>query len=268
MHSIKADDLTLGEVLGQGNNGKVFKARWHTKDVAVKEIFLQNINKSTDNEITELLRANHENIVFLHGTAIKNNILYLVMELVDGGSLENLIYSEQINYDLAHVINWALQIAKGIQYMHSKKLVHRDIRPYHILLCDSYRHVKICEFSFVRSLGTSMTNNRGTATYMAPEVFTGKKYTEKCDVYSYAIALWEMLSRDKPYNSYDTNLQISKAVLDGERPSLDDINISCPEKIKELLTSCWSTDPNERYSMTQIIDVLSKYPIVVEQLRL
>lgn len=97
----------------------MFKARWHTKDVAVKEIFVLNINKSTDNEVTELSRANHENIVFLHGTAIKDNTLYLVMELVDGGSLENVIYSDK-KYEIAHVINWALQIAKVYIFLYIK----------------------------------------------------------------------------------------------------------------------------------------------------
>lgn len=99
----------------------MYKAKWHTKDVAVKKIDYYPQNST---EVKELSRANHENIVFLHGTAISNNTLYLVMELVDGGSLEALIYSENPKYEIAHVINWALQIAK----VYINELIHLQIK--------------------------------------------------------------------------------------------------------------------------------------------
>ncbi|XP_064549183.1 mitogen-activated protein kinase kinase kinase 7 [Drosophila montana] len=263
MNAINFDDIILGDEISKGSFMQVYKAKWLTKDVAVKKVYI-NSNNSMQRGTKQLFRANHENIIFLHGTSIQFPTVYLVMEYVDGGSFYNFLHIEQTKYELEHVINWALQIAKGIGYLHDQAMVHRDIRPFSILLCDKHRCVKIYEFSCVRDLDTTMSSNVGDAAHMAPEVFNNVKYTEKCDVYSFAITLWEMLSRKKPFEKYCNNLTICRKVETGERPSLDELQFHCPDKIQELMTDCWSPDPDKRSSMKDIIDVLNDHQKVVD----
>ncbi|KAK0072475.1 hypothetical protein PV325_011321, partial [Microctonus aethiopoides] len=100
-----------------------------------------------------------------------------------------------------------------------------------------------------------MTNNVGSAPWMAPEVFQGTSYTEKCDVYSWGLLLWEIFSRSIPYKDiYKEPYQILWAVCHGTRPSLIP---DCPSKIQELYTQCWSKSPNERPSMNEVVKIMT-----------
>ncbi|KAL7741168.1 hypothetical protein ACLKA6_018192 [Drosophila palustris] len=99
-----------------------------------------------------------------------------------------------------------LQCAKGVAYLHglNPKIIHRDLKSQNLLLLDNYRTLKICDFGTLRPLATMMTVV-GTAAYMAPEVYAstqvdlGSDYTEKCDVYSFGIVCWEIMSQKKPF---------------------------------------------------------------------
>lgn len=127
----------------------------------------------------------------------------LVMEFAEGGSLYNVLHcNPKPHYSAAHAMSWARQCADGVAYLHAmqpKPLIHRDLKPPNLLLVDSGRTLKICDFGTVTVKATLMTDNKGSAAWMAPEVFEGPTYTEKCDVFSWAIILWEVLSREQPF---------------------------------------------------------------------
>lgn len=78
------------------------------------------------------------------------------------------------------------------------KLLHRDLKPQNLLLANKYHTLKVCDFGTAKCLQTNMTADIGTSAYMAPEVSLGN-YDEKCDVYSFGIILWEVLSHKKPH---------------------------------------------------------------------
>ena len=112
-----------------------------------------------------------------------------------------------------------LLIFQGVAYLHAmrpKPLIHRDLKPPNLLLEKGGVHLKICDFGTAADKRTQMTNNKGSAAWMAPEVFETSSYTEKCDVFSWGIILWEVLSRRKPFDEPDgTAYRIMWAVHTG-----------------------------------------------------
>ncbi|XP_060521638.1 mitogen-activated protein kinase kinase kinase 7-like isoform X2 [Cylas formicarius] len=177
------------------------------------------------------------------------------MEYAEGGSLFNVLHKSAYDYTLAHAMSWAYQCAKGVQYLHAMKpkpLIHRDLKPPNLLLINGGISLKICDFGTAADKNTYMTNNKGSAAWMAPEVFTSNKYTERCDIFSWGIILWEVLSRRKPfYNQGGSSaFSIMWAVHKGRRPPLIR---NCPAPIESLMTESWNQDPNKRPSMDEIV---------------
>ncbi|XP_038824418.1 mitogen-activated protein kinase kinase kinase 7-like isoform X3 [Salvelinus namaycush] len=100
-----------------------------------------------------------------------------------------------------------------------------------------------------------MTNNKGSAAWMAPEVFEGSNYSEKCDVFSWGIILWEVITRRKPFDEIGgPAFRIMWAVHNGTRPPLIK---SLPKPIESLMTRCWSKDPSQRPSMEEIVKIMT-----------
>ncbi|KAH8362228.1 hypothetical protein KR200_007935 [Drosophila serrata] len=250
-------EITLREKVGHGSYGVVCKAVWRDKLVAVKEFFASAEQKDIEKEVKQLSRVKHANIIALHGISSYQQATYLIMEYAEGGSLHNFLHGKvKPAYSLAHAMSWARQCAEGLAYLHAmtpKPLIHRDVKPLNLLLTNKGRNLKICDFGTVADKSTMMTNNRGSAAWMAPEVFEGSKYTEKCDIFSWAIVLWEVLSRKQPFKGIDNAYTIQWKIYKGERPPL---LTTCPKRIEDLMTACWKTAPEDRPSMQYIVGVM------------
>ncbi|ALC45991.1 Takl2 [Drosophila busckii] len=268
--TINFAQITLGIEIGKGTFGKVYKAKWLNKDVAVKKIYLGVDEEVTRREFQLLSRANHENIIFLHGISLHDHNTYLIMEYMDGGSLSDFLHVKKTKYDLRHIFNWARQCAEAVAYLHSKTpkcVIHRDLKPLNLLLNDSYRCLKVCDFGSVRYLASSMSAEAGTVEYMAPEVISGRKYTEKCDVFSWSIILWEMLSREQPYKHIANKIDKMKEIQQGLRPELDKIQYdNVPESVSQLMTDGWSLEADKRPTMDNIITVFKQFTYTPEEL--
>ncbi|RWS12919.1 mitogen-activated protein kinase kinase kinase 7-like protein [Dinothrombium tinctorium] len=247
------NEITLLEVVGRGSFGVVKKALWKGTVVAVKQIITEQEIASFLTEVKQLSRLNHPNIVKLHCASTKKPVC-LVMEFADGGSLHEALHmSPEFEYSLIHAINWCLQCASGVAYLHSlkpKPIVHRDLKTPNLLLFNEGTVVKICDLGTACDIATNMTSNRGTVAWMAPEVFESRNYTEKCDVYSWGVILWQVLSRQIPYENM-TSYQIMWAVHVGQRPPLLK---NCPKPIELLITRCWDKDPKMRPSIAEVVD--------------
>ncbi|XP_064555989.1 mitogen-activated protein kinase kinase kinase 7 [Drosophila montana] len=256
--NVDFSEITLGEKVGHGSYGVVCKAIWRNQLVAVKEFFASAEQKDIEKEVKQLSRVKHPNIIALHGISSAQQATYLIMEYAEGGSLHNFLHGKvKPAYSLAHAMSWARQCAEGVAYLHGmapKPLIHRDLKPLNLLLTNKGRNLKICDFGTVADKSTMMTNNRGSAAWMAPEVFEGSKYTEKCDIFSWAIVLWEVLSR-QPFKDIDNAYTIQWKIYKGERPPLLD---NCPRHIEQLMTACWKTAPEDRPSMNYIVDVMNE----------
>ena len=143
--------------------------------------------------------------------------------------------------------------SRGMAYLHGGKppVLHRDLKSANLLLDESYT-TKVCDFglSRLKAQERSMTGNCGTVQWMAPEVLANMSYNEKADVYSFGIVLWELLSRECPYDGM-TAIQCALAVLN--RDKRPDIPKWCPPSLHALIKSCVKKEPDQRPSFTQII---------------
>ncbi|CAI9588306.1 unnamed protein product [Staurois parvus] len=251
-------EIEVEEVVGRGTFGVVCKAKWRGKDVAIKQIESESERKAFIVELRQLSRVNHPNIVKLYGACL--NPVCLVMEYAEGGSLYNVLHGAEPlpYYTAAHAMSWCLQCAQGVAYLHSMKpkaLIHRDLKPPNLLLVAGGTVLKICDFGTACDIQTHMTNNKGSAAWMAPEVFEGSNYSEKCDVFSWGIILWEVITRRKPFDEIvGPAFRIMWAVHNGTRPPLIK---NLPKPIESLMTRCWSKDPSQRPSMEEIVKIMT-----------
>ncbi|XP_031717449.1 mitogen-activated protein kinase kinase kinase 7 isoform X2 [Anarrhichthys ocellatus] len=255
---INYEDIEVEEVVGRGAFGVVCKAKWKGNDVAIKTIESESERKAFIVELRQLSRVNHPNIVKLYGSC--NNPVCLVMEYAEGGSLYNVLHGAEPlpYYTASHAMSWCFQCSQGVAYLHGMKpkaLIHRDLKPPNLLLVLGGTVLKICDFGTACDIQTHMTNNKGSAAWMAPEVFEGSNYSEKCDVFSWGIILWEVITRRKPFDEIGgPAFRIMWAVHNGTRPPL--IN-NLPKPLESLMTRCWSKDPSQRPSMEEIVKIMT-----------
>jgi serine/threonine protein kinase len=157
-------------------------------------------------------------------------------------------------FKLPSLLKVAIDVSKGMNYLHQNNIIHRDLKTANLLM-DENELVKVADFGVARVQTQSgvMTAETGTYRWMAPEVIEHKPYDQKADVFSFGIALWELLTGELPY-AYLTPLQAAVGVVQkGLRPTIPK---NAHPRISELLQRCWQQDPKERPPFSEIIEIL------------
>lgn len=261
---IPADELEVLETISSGTFGDVARARWRGSEVAVKTLRTPSphVGEKVLNlflkEVSILSKLRHPAIVHFMGACITPK-LCIVMEYLTKGSLYNMLHVQKEIIPYNQIILMAREIAEGLNYLHlsSPKIIHRDVKSSNILVT-STKSIKIADFGISKETtagsDSTMTGFMGTSSYMSPEMIRGTKYTEKVDVYSFGILLWEMYTHKVPFRSMHA-LQIAHKVLQGERPQIPD---KCPNALQVLLRACWHEQPSERPSFKDIVFALGK----------
>ena len=260
---IPIEEIEFGtEDIGKGTFGEVKKGVWRKEIIAVKflkeDMHLQeDIVKTFIEECHMLKNLRHPNILLFMGAGTKGPSYYIVTEFCDSGNLFELLHHYS-NYELS----WeerrriALEIARGMNYLHSFQppIVHRDLKSMNVLL-DKNLQVKIADFGSSKFLDVSMSKQKGTFQWMAPEVIRTSTYTEKADVFSYGIILNEIAMRKPPYYGIDKK-EVAKNVASKNdyRPAIK----NCPKEFADLMIKCWDFYPSKRPNFSLIIDILNK----------
>lgn len=253
-------ELQIEEMIGQGAFGTVHRAKWRGTAVAVKILVCQyltsDILEEFEAEVQIMSILRHPNICLLMGACLVPPTRCLVIEYLPRGSLWNVL-RQDIVIDMGKQYSFARDTALGMNYLHSfhPPILHRDLKSPNLLIDSAYM-LKISDFGLarVRAHFQTMTGNCGTTQWMAPEVLAAEKYTEKADVFSYGVVLWETVTRQCPYEGL-TQIQAALGVLNNNlRPTVPD---NCPLFFKKLMTLCWVSSPEQRPSFETVLEILN-----------
>ncbi|KAK3284946.1 hypothetical protein CYMTET_7427, partial [Cymbomonas tetramitiformis] len=175
-------------------------------------------------EIAILRNLRHPNVVLFMGSCRVPPDMCIVMEYCPRGSLDKVLYeAPPAQLDCKRRMKMLLQTARGMQFLHSltPPLVHRDLKPGNLLVTNNY-DIKVCDFGISMSKTktvASATASVGTPQYAAPEIMMNNTYTEKIDVWSFGMILWEVVAAQRPFAHFSNVLQVINAVvMKGERP--------------------------------------------------
>jgi serine/threonine-protein kinase len=193
-------------------------------------------------------KLTHPNIVTVFDFIQEENMLGIVMEYIEGETLEQLI-QRKIRLDLLESIQIFKQVLNGIEYAHSKGFVHRDLKPSNIIITKD-GIVKIMDFGISKSIFEDHLNiarkNIGTLQYMSPEQVRGEKSIVQSDLYSLGITFYEMLAGQTPFE-YDTEEEVIDGQLNQQPASVLSYSPELPEEIDSIFIKLLAKDPVERF---------------------
>jgi len=258
---IGKSDITMGKKLGVGTFGEVFEGTLHGKDVAVKRLIIQDPNQNTldafRKEIALFSNLKHPNVLLFMGACTEVGDLMIVTELMRKGSVRKVLKREKKKLTFAQRMDMARQAAQGMNCLHNTDpvTIHRDLKTPNLLVDEDGR-VKVADFglSHVKAQGDDPAayGTVGTPLWIAPEVLQNESYNEKCDLYSYGMVLWEILTGSDPFPEIETYSSMVQAVCQEHKRPV--IPANCPPTLKKILEACWDANPENRPSFQDILD--------------
>ncbi len=266
--------------LGEGGMGKVYKA-FDTKlerFVAIKFLNPRLLNDSLflDRFRTEgknHAKLSHPNIVMVYGFIEYRNLIGLIIEYVEGFTIENLLERYK-RLNMIYSLKIVRHVLLALEYAHSKGLIHRDIKPSNIII-DQNGIAKVMDFGISKSVHsktdlTRLGRNVGTVLYMSPEQINNQESTAKTDLYSLAITLYEMLDGSPPYY-YDNEFKIYEAHLHSIPIKLSSKYLDIPSEVDELLLSAMNKSGSINFSSSfefrkAVEDLIFSLPVKINQI--
>ncbi|XP_034235544.1 fibroblast growth factor receptor homolog 1-like isoform X2 [Thrips palmi] len=287
------DSMTLGKSLGEGAFGKVVRAEAHgilkqgvTTTVAVKMLKEGHTDAEMMDLVSEMemmkMIGRHVNIINLLGCCTQDGPLYVVVEYAPLGNLRDFLRQQRpasgastggvsasgyeraigVNRTLTHkdLVSFAYQVARGMEYLASRRCIHRDLAARNVLVSDDYV-IKIADFGLARDIHCNdyyrkTTNSRIPVKWMAPEALFHRLYTTQSDVWSYGILLWEIMTLGgTPYPSMPSVENLFQLLRSGHRMEKPP---ACSLEMYMLMRECWSYQPNERPTFEELVEELDR----------
>ncbi|KAG0234249.1 hypothetical protein BGW42_006754, partial [Actinomortierella wolfii] len=246
------------KVVGSGAYGTVYQTYWEKRRVAVKKVQVTQgeVRRIAviQNEINILQKLKHRHIIQFFDTTYHENMLVLIMDYAEGGSLSQAIEDGRVA-DWETKTRIAQEIVRGLDYIHYKGILHRDLKSHNVLLT-SHMEVKLCDFGLAtikaRSVSKSTEQTVGTFRWMAPELLGARpKYSTKSDMYSLGMVMWEMAANcTVPFKDQPDEHIVVSIVKNGEREKLPD---DVPREYSQWVQRCWEHDPEKRPEANEMV---------------
>ncbi|XP_077238626.1 serine/threonine-protein kinase STY13-like [Tasmannia lanceolata] len=255
--------LNMGMAFAQGAFGKLYRGTYNGEDVAIKILErpennperAQLMEQQFAQEVMMLATLKHPNVVRFIGGCRKPMVWCIVTEYAKGGSVRQFLMRRQNrSVPLKLAVKQALDVARGMAYVHGLGFIHRDLKSDNLLIFTN-KSIKIADFGVARiEVQTEgMTPETGTYRWMAPEMIQHRPYNQKVDVYSFGIVLWELITGMLPFQNM-TAVQAAFAVVNrGVRPIIPH---DCLPVLGDIMTRCWDANPEVRPPFTEVVRML------------
>jgi len=268
---IDQDDLEFSGTIGEGTTSTVYLGQYGGVKVAVKELRLNEMDgkmsvgnlQALQRELSVLSISDHPSILRCLGVVAQRPPVRVVLEYCAGGSLFDLLHrAKQVRLSWAQRLRILKDTALAVLYLHSFEppIMHRDLKSLNIMLMQALSNefqvpqTRLADFGFarMREIGV-MTQGVGTKHWMAPEVSRTADYTEKADVFSFAMVIYEVACRRIPFEA-DNPDQVALKVACGERPSFEQHlkPADAPDGLIALAQRCWDADPAKRPAFEEV----------------
>ncbi|ERE80488.1 fibroblast growth factor receptor [Cricetulus griseus] len=288
------DRLVLGKPLGEGCFGQVVRAEAfgmnpsqpdQTSTVAVKMLKDNASDKDLADLVSEMemmkLIGRHKNIINLLGVCTQEGPLYVIVECAAKGNLREFLRARRPpGPDLSPdgprssdgplsfpaLVSCAYQVARGMQYLESRKCIHRDLAARNVLVTED-DVMKIADFGLARGVHhidyyKKTSNGRLPVKWMAPEALFDRVYTHQSDVWSFGILLWEIFTLGgSPYPGIPVE-ELFSLLREGHRM---DRPPNCPPELYGLMRECWHAVPSQRPTFKQLVEALDKVLLAVSE---
>jgi serine/threonine protein kinase len=261
--ALESSDVKLADdPFARGSFGLVYKGSYFGTPVCVKVVPMDHHNpddiKQVQREIAMLKALNHPYLVQFFGLFSLHNEMYIVTEYIPGGTVRSNIQKDKGDISWAARVKMANDVASAISFLHSRNIIHRDIKSENLLLTETW-DVKLCDFGLSRSVAEPKKKQRmtlcGTDDFMAPEVTLGMDYDEACDIFSYGMFLCELILRDKIEDALPRGpetffgLDIDKFLLLVPQDT--------PQELVNLVLKCCDYEPTKRPDAKEVLQSLS-----------
>ncbi|XP_047319860.1 probable serine/threonine-protein kinase SIS8 [Impatiens glandulifera] len=258
---ISWEELQIGERVGIGSYGEVYRAEWNGTEVAVKKFIDQDISGDALDqfkcEVEIMLRLRHPNVVLFMGAVTHPPNLSILTEYLPRGSLYKLLHRSSNHLHEKRRMRMALDVARGMNYLHTSNpvIVHRDLKTPNLLV-DNNWVVKVCDFGLSRIKHHTFLSSKstaGTPEWMAPEVLRNEPSNEKSDVYSFGVILWELATLRVPWSGMNSMQVVGAVGFQNKHLTITD---EIDPTAATVILDCWHPDPQSRPSFSELISRL------------
>ena len=273
-------NVQLLDVIGSGGFGSVHFGVWEARQIAVKRTHqrLKNSQAYSDSFSAEIDAASlllHPNIVQVLGVCddhcFNGELPLLIMEYAGDRNLQALVEDHREVVSASRRLKFACDMTRALEFAHSRGVLHLDVKLLNVIV-NREDVCKLADFGCSQSKSVSQpvtptkSSMTGTFAYKAPETLRGRTATDKSDVYSLAVCLWQLLTRERPYRAEEQQVVIFAVVAYNLRPSLPDIVTSdIDSRYCQLFREAWNSDPNERPSAKQTLQRLDEMRALLDE---
>jgi len=263
-----SEKYEIHELIGKGGMGEVYKAihKGLNRTVAIKMLspeIMDNeeFRKRFQQEAQIIAQLDHKNIIKVYDIDTYDNKLCIIMEHIDGESLESVLKKKE-KFDITYSIELIIKIAQALDYAHNKGIIHRDIKPDNIMV-DMSENIKLMDFGIARMVDTTLNTqtglSMGTPKYMSPEQAEGKKVKKTTDIYSLGIILYRLVAGKVPFDA-DNFVAIAMMHIKELPTPPEKINPKIDKKLSTIILKCIEKDEKNRFqSCRELSDTLTEY---------